>query len=362
MECHDAQAAISDVLDGAAPDAATLEAAKQHCRECSDCASFVRALNLVKRAPLPEPPADLADRVMAAVRREAAAEQIRVEAAAVACGGDSIAIGTLGSDSPGAPSAIGPGAGGAMPSSPAQGRRRPRPGVVAAWVGAAAVLVASVGTVGVLGVRMMTSEPSLTATRSTMGGAAAPSAAESANQPLAPTAETPTDSAAKAADASAGPSYIVYSATAYQLVGPTKLPKSQFTRVGAVTSSLNGGTLRSRDVLGATGVPGVYLEDDQGELLEFQPLERTFEGRTYRLKAADLTAFGAWPMMPSDVAQPTAADGSPTFSAAGTDPSGIAVYRRTTSTSAEGIAVAPGAPATDAGKGNPNWTWWVPAP
>jgi hypothetical protein len=154
----------------------------------------------------------------------------------------------------------------------------------------------------------------------------------------------------------------VFSATAYQLVGPTTLPKNQFTTVGAVTSSLNGGVLRSRDVFRATGAPGVYLEDDQGELLEFQPLERTFEGRTYRLRAADLPAFGTWPMMPSDIAQPTAADGSPTVSAAGADPSGLTVYRRTASTSAEGIAVAPGAPATDAGKGNPNWTWWAPAP
>jgi hypothetical protein len=84
MDCLEAQAAISEALDGAAPDAEVLDAAKQHCRECADCASFVSALNVVKRAPLPEPPGDLADRVMVAVRSEFAAEQALAAAAAAA--------------------------------------------------------------------------------------------------------------------------------------------------------------------------------------------------------------------------------------------------------------------------------------
>ena len=72
MDCNEAQSVISDALDGVTQDAATLEDAKQHCRDCHDCTEFVRALNLVKRAPLPEPPADLVERAMAGVRAEAA--------------------------------------------------------------------------------------------------------------------------------------------------------------------------------------------------------------------------------------------------------------------------------------------------
>ena len=81
MDCIHAQRMVSAALDGDAVDAAELEAAKDHCRECSECVRFVHALAVAKRVGSPTPPADLSDRIIAAVaadldsRAAACAEQ-----------------------------------------------------------------------------------------------------------------------------------------------------------------------------------------------------------------------------------------------------------------------------------------------
>ena len=301
MDCVEAQAAISEALDGAAPDAATLDAAKQHCRDCDDCAAFVRALNLVKRAPLPEPPADLTDRVMAVVRGEAAAARAHAEATATAA---ALAA------SAGAPDAAGAGnLGGAADTpddlqaeagvSPAlqlpARRRRLRPAELTAWVAAAAVLVVGVGTVGIMGVRLMSQGRTAASSEVLVESSSSPRDAVSAGQAQPPVAESTAGSATKSASVSTGPDYIVYSGIAYRLVGPSPLQKNQLKLLGTSKTSLDGGALRARDVMAAAGASGVHVENDQGELLEFQPLERTFEGRTYRLSSADVSAFGVWP-------------------------------------------------------------------
>ncbi|MEI7813733.1 MAG: hypothetical protein WCJ13_02940 [Coriobacteriia bacterium] len=378
MECYDAQATISEALDGTAPDAATLEAAKQHCRDCADCVAFVRALDLIQRAPLPEPPADLADRVMEAVRLEVVAEQalaaeqarsVSVAAAAPETPGQAIgvtpeiaSVAELDSTASSVANSR-PGAEKTTPFPLSRGQSRPRPAVLAAWMGAAALLVVSAGTVGVMGIRVMSQERSGLPSQADVNVATVQRDAGSAVQPAAPPpAESTPASSGGGASVSAGPNYIVFKQTAYRLVGPSSSSKGQMASLGTITTSLGGGDSRSRNVLGTTGAPGVYVENDQGELLEFQPLERTFEGRTYRLRSADLPAFGAWPAMPSGITQPTSADGSPTFSVVSADPSGVKIYRLTSSTVSEGIAVAPSTSASDAAGGNPNWTWWTPAP
>jgi hypothetical protein len=367
MDCLDAQAAISEALDGAAPDAAMLDAAKQHCRECADCASFVRALSAVKRAPLPEPPADLTDRVMAAVRGEAAAEQRRAEAAAtaaLAAGAgtqDAAGVGTSAGAST-APDDLPAGADESPTLLVPQRRSRARSTELAAWAAAAAVLVVGMGVVGVMGIRLISQGQPAASSNVVVGEASVPRDAGASDQSQLPVAESAVDSATKATSVSAGPAYIVYNGIAYRLVGPASVQKTQLKLLGTTRTSLDGGALRARDVLSAADSPGVYVENDRGELQEFQPLERTFEGRAYRLKSSDVSAFGAWPAMPTDIPQPSAADGSPAFSAAGADPSGVTIYRRTSSTTAEGIAIAPGTPADDPANGNPNWTWWTLAP
>jgi hypothetical protein len=365
MECLDAQAAISEALDGATSDAAALEAAKQHCRECVECAAFVRALTVVKRAPLPQPPADLTARVMAAVRREAAADRATAEHATAK-----------------AVSAVDSGAGGAVSmhgatyatdSIPTQADEpsvvpisqrlsRSRPGAVAAWIGVAALLVVGFGTVGVMGVRLI-SQPQATrsavvaldssSSRPNVGGAAPA-------QP--PAAESAPAAVAQGGAVSSASNYIIFNGTAYRLVGPSTLSRSQVRQLGSAMTSLEGSNPRTRDVLGASDPAMVYVVDDQGQLLEFGRVVRTFQGRTYQLRSGQMTTVDTWPVLPSEIATPTSSDGAPTFVAVGADPSGAMIYRQASSTTAQGIALAPGTPANDPAGGSPNWTWWTPTP
>ena len=372
MDCYEAQSLMSEALDGPNPDAVKLRAARRHRATCPECHAFMDTVALVKRAPLPEPPADLADRVMALVRFDVAAEQARAAAAAAPApetpGQAVVEPPEIASDAEigcAADSTAGPrlGAVGATTLTASRGKGRPRPVVLAAWMGAAALLVVSAGTVGMMGIRLMSQERSGLPSQEIVNKATVQTDAGSAVQPAAPLpAESSAPSSAPAASVSAGPNYIVFNGTAYRLVGPSASSKGQMSSLGTVTTSLAGGASRSRNVLGTAVAPGVYVENDQGELLEFQPLERTFDGRTYRLRSTDLPGFGAWPVMPSGIAQPTSADGSPTLTAVSADPSGVMIYRQTSSTVSVGIAVAPGTSASDAAGGNPNWTWWTPAP
>jgi hypothetical protein len=233
---------------------------------------------------------------------------------------------------------------------------------VAAWLAAAAVLVAGIGTVGVMGIRLMSPGAPAASSRVVAGAESAPQVAGNADLATSPVTKDTTAGSATGVVVSAGPSFIVFNGVAYSLVGPSAIENGQLTLLGTTKTSLGGGASRARDVMGASGATGVYVADDLGDLLEFQPLERRFEERTYQLRSAHVASFGIWPEMPSAIAEPTSPDGSPVFSAAGVDSSGVTIYRRTSSTVSEGIAVSPGAPATDPGKGNPNWTWWTPAP
>jgi hypothetical protein len=360
MDCLDAQASISEALDGATSDAAKLDAAKQHCRDCAECGAFVRSLTLIKRAGLPEPPVGLADSVMDAVRKEAA-EKARVEAAVVAALPRPEAADAGASEATDASGAAATAAGDTTVSR-LDSRRRIRPAALAAWVGAAAIFLVGIGTIGVLGVRLMSPPPKTVATgvvvgaASTQGGAGANDKAALEAAPSAPA------SATERATVSATSDFVTFKGTAYRLAGPATVDGSQLKPLGTTTTSLDGGNVRSRPVQSIAGSPSIYVASDSGQLLELQPLERAFQGRTYRLSSADIVAFGVWPTLPAGIAQPTSADGSPTFLAVGTDSAGVTIYRRTSSPASEGIAVAPGAPEGDSANGIPGWSWWTPIP
>jgi len=361
MECKEAQALISEALDGGTIDRAALEEAKQHCRECADCASFVRGLSVVKRAPLPQPDAGLIDRVMAAVRAEAAVTA-RVAAAAPAQPVDGA---PAAAENP-QPLDAQTGVLGAIQAEAFETttprmtvRARPRPAVLAAWIGAAALLVASAGTVGIMGIRLMSQGQSGPTTTTLSEGAVAPSGTQGTVQGFVPPAAKES-SAGSARSASSVPSYITAGGMVYRLVGPSDKTKAQLAIIGSTTSSLDGGELRARDVLQLTGDPSVYVEDDSKKLLEFKVVERTYQGRTYRLRSADLFGFGSWPALPTDVAQAGSGDGASTFTEVGPDSSGVIVYRLPNSTPEQGIAVGPGTSDTDPAGGNPGWTWWTP--
>jgi hypothetical protein len=361
MDCLDAQAAISEALDGAPSDADALATAREHCQECDECLSFVRALTVVKRAPLPEPPADLADRVMAAVRAEAVAASAGaagVTAAANTAGQAPRAAETAAAASAGPASSPPHAAGGAPSAIPISTRlKQTRPRVLAAWASAAAVLLVGIGVTSVLGIRMMTTPPATTT--ATLGSAPRNDANSDQAQPQA--AESAAGSVAKTVPAVSESDFIVFNGSAYQLVGPSTVQISKLSQLGITKSSLEGSDVRNRQVMGANGMESVYVLNDLGKLLEFKPVTRKYAGQTYQLKSGEVPAFGEWPVLPADIAEPTSEDGSPTFMAVGADPGGITVYQLTASTATKGIALAPGAPEGDAVAGSPNWSWWAPA-
>ncbi len=363
MDCLQAQSAISDALDGATADQAVLDAAKQHCRDCEECAAFVRALNTVKRAPLPEPPADLADRVMAAVRAEAAAKGATyVSAPTPAPEAGTASTATTAQAAVNAQSGAAANtpttAGDAKLSTIAARLKLARPGVLAAWAGAAALLLVGVGVMGVLGVRMMSTPP--TASPTTLANATRDGAKSS--QPQVQAAESAAGSVASSPTAASESSFLVFNGNAYSLVGPSTVQISTLTQLGITKSSLDGSDLRDRQVMGTNTGTSIYVLSDQGRLLEFKPVTRTYNGQTYQLKSGEVSAFGDWPVLPTDIAEPTASDGSPTFTAVGADSSGSTVYRLTSSADTKGIALAPGAPQGDPLAGSPNWSWWTLAP
>jgi hypothetical protein len=361
MDCLVAQAAISEALDGATSDAEVLAAAREHCQECDACMSFVHALTVVKRAPLPDPPADLADRVMAAVRAEAAAAEPSggtARAAATATVG--VAVAASASASVG----VGVGVEGdsvqtrvSAPSTPipvSTRLKQTRPSVLVAWASAAALLLVGVGVASVMGIRMMATP--LATTTATLGSTPRKSANGDLSQPQA--AESGAPSVAAAAPTSG---FIVFNGSVYELVGPSTVQTSRFSQMGITKSSLDGNDTRDRQVMGTSGVANVYVLNDQGKLLEFKPVTRKYSGQTYQLKSGDVPTFGDWPALPADIAEPTSEDGSPTFTAVGADSNGVTIYRLAASTAPKGVALAPNAPEGDPAAGNPNWTWWVPA-
>ena len=223
------------------------------------------------------------------------------------------------------------------------------------------MLLVGVGVLGVLGVRMMSqSQDGDVTTRVVSAPTESGGAALDTGQEAAIDASGAADATKSGVAIAAGPNFVVFQGAAFRLIGPSTLEKDQLRRVGVTQTQLDGNTSRGRDVYEAEGVTGLFLDDDQGQLLEFQPLQRVFAGRTYELQSAAITRFGVWPSLPAGISAPTSTDGSPTFVAAGADDTGVTIYRKTSSTAAEGIALPPNPPSPDPATGQPSWTWWAP--
>lgn len=370
MDCLTAQSLISEAMDRQPLDAALLAEAKEHCRTCADCARFVRGQLLAKQAQLPQPPADLADRVIATVRAEAqrkaehaAAEAEAARAAARAAeqpGDQSDAVESATSQ----PVAAEPIATLASPG-PRTRRRLPRPMVIGGLAAAALVALLGAGSVVIFGMRQLTPQKAVTSSTylvnpqaGTTAGAAQGYGRAGGAAPAAPSgAALQKNSEA----ATAGPEDITVNGVAYALTGPAGLDLTGRAGIGQTTSSLAGTTTpTSRTVFAGTTPDTVYVADDKGQALSFTRVTRTYLGQAYVLTAAELTGFGQWPGLPSQIPAPASTDGQPTFLFDGTDSQGVRVYRLSTSPATAGIAIAP---KTDTGgpvAGDPNWTWWTP--
>lgn len=335
MDCLEAQEIISAALDGELIDASALQQARDHCLECPACEAFQRTQLAVQEAPLPEPADDLAERAIAAAYAAAAQDASAGE-------------------------------------RPATGRGRRRRWLdrrATGWLAAAAavlVVVAVVGSSGLFGGFQSSSERTANSTSlesqkfSTDSGAAdssagAPSESATADQNAAEAAGS-----AQKADA---PDIITLGGVVYASAGTMAINPASLRESGSVMTSLAEKSAAERRVVYADGdVSRIYLAADSGsgQFLAFERVTRTYAGVTYALTSAEVTAFGIWPSLPADIPAPENADGSPAFTVAGKDDSGVVIYRLSSADVSAGIAIAPGTAPDDLAGGNPNWTWWEP--
>jgi hypothetical protein len=99
----------------------------------------------------------------------------------------------------------------------------------------------------------------------------------------------------------------------------------------------------------------VFIRSDAGEMLGFDRVTTSFQGRTYVLRSGAITAYGQPVTLPEDIARPTSSDGSPEFTQI--EGSSPPAYIRTGQSAEQGIALPPGSkPDISA-----DWTWWKPA-
>ncbi len=364
MECLIAQGLISDALDRAPLDAQQLVEAKEHCKGCTTCSAFVRTLLLARSASTPQPPADLVDRVMAAVRAEDAEERRTIAAALADMDSeDSEAVTT---DTVTELSGSSGGSGEPLThlrddEAPLRlirrwiGNASGREALV--WASAAVVIAIAVGVSTSVGVRMITTSPQ-TATRM--------------QEDIVLSAESPapaTSAAPKASDSAAGAlqtaapagSYVTAQEVVYALSGPSSIATSGLIATGTVTTGFGGEPIKSVPAFTSADPDRLYLFDDTAkQLLVFNRVVRSYAGTQYQLTSSALSNYGQWPSLPPNLPAPTGADGSPTFAVLTTDPSGTQIYTLAARGAESGIAIGPGSAQSDPAAGNPNWTWWVP--
>lgn len=362
MDCHEAQRIISEALDGEPIAPATVREAKDHCAGCRDCLAYVKSLAVVSRTPLPEPPADLADRVMTRVRAEAesisaerALEAAAVEEAAEAeaeTAGERNAATTLPDMAPVDVKALW-----------ARLLRPENRRAVAIWAGAAAALVVLIGFLAVAGVNsilhtagvqsakstnLSTSERDSGLTGQSAAGSTPPSSAETTSGVTAGAASQPS------AD------YIVAGGYVYRLLGPSSYARSNLTTGGTTSSSLAGADApKSHAYYLAPEKHKIVLDDGMGGLYVFELVTRDFAGNQFALRSGDIASYKTWPTLPPPMQAPTNGDGTPEYQLAGTS-LGVNAYVKAGTTADAGIAIGPNTPATDPAAGNPNWTWWTP--
>lgn len=369
MDCLQAQEIISAALDGAAPSGALLDEAKEHCRWCPECSSFVKTLVALRRTAPPEPPDDLTSRIMAAIASQPSraaeehpealspglAEQLaNVETSTVAAllAGDSSIprVSALPNSAPLRDAT----AGRTLlerASSPANRR------AVATWVAAAAVVLVMTGIGSMIGIKAMfrgggTNDLTVLESTAVDEGevmSSAPSESVGGEQPQA---------SAKQYSDTANGTLIALNGMAYRAAGPDPtVSKESLSEVGTTRTSLVSGSLpRQEPVLGTSDPARVFIASATGEMLAFDRVTTSFEGRTYVLRSGEIDQYGGLATLPADIAEPTSTDGYPTFEALGDAAPGVFVRKGQDAKS--GIAYPPGTKA-DVSAG---WTWWTPAP
>jgi negative regulator of sigma E activity len=349
-DCRDMELALSALHDGALAAADEIAAVRDHCATCASCSSFAGALRALDGVPASVAPAALADRIAAAVTAEALAVKVAAaEAQALA-----IAAAAAG-PAPGAPGRTLPGSRLRADAEVPAWLTRTRLWTITGGIGvsAAAVVLALLVTQN-MSLRGQMDE------LSARGAASAPTIEYApAGGPVASVAPSGQSAPAKA------PDYILYTGGVYLGGVSVDTATSTQTTEGSVVTALASSEPPAAVVaLRSPSDPGsVVLLLPNGSYRRFAPVVRTLGGRTFQLQSGvALSRFGEWPRLISAIQEPTAADGSPSLRAYGTDSAGVPVYVQIGAAPSAGFAVAPGTATSDPAAGNPNWTWWAPLP
>jgi hypothetical protein len=324
MDCPDAQMTFSAEFDGETVPEELRAEAGAHCDSCAECAAFRDKLKTLAAIPPVAPPDGLVDRTLAAVAAAAAADAQAAQASQPAAA--------------------------VVAPAPVTAANRGRTWL---WVGSAAALVAA--AVLVFAVVRLNSVPSAsqearTDVLSTTGSAAS---------------KAPAAAAVPAPVTATAPPYVTLNDFVYAVGDPIQVSSSQIITAGTVVSSM--GTSNTPTTLQAFSLAGqrgtlIVLRSD-GTYVRCTAVIRRFQGTTFQLVAGTtIQNFGTWPVLPPTVSTPTASDGSPALTSAGTDDLGVPVFRLLGSSSQRGIAIAPDTSAGDPAASDPNWTWWLPQP
>jgi hypothetical protein len=346
-------------LDGEHVDAVLLAAAKDHCTACPDCAAWVRALVRVRAAEAPTPPADLPDRIMARVRAIEAEKHPAPAPAQAQAAPEPEEI----------PADIAAMLSGTTRTRPApQGEAlgferlihklldpdRRLPNLL--WAATAVTGVVGIAVVLTVTMRMSSlrsgQTPENALVLDTYG-----TAPQATPEPegLAKVPE-PGEMGALDTQAAASSTLIVVNDIVYRAGGvDLTTQRASLSVIGNTTTSLDvSGEPRERTVLGSSDLSRVYIEADDGSLLAFVRVTRTYQGKTYALNSGNITGYGQAPSLPARFSAPTSPDGSPTFQADAADPNVFVLIGQSAD---QGIALPPGADSISS-----NWTWWTPVP
>jgi hypothetical protein len=355
MNCMHAQQLLSEAMDDRSVDTTLLAEARVHCASCAECAAFAHGLALLERAETPNPGPALADAVVAAIRATASASPTAEATASdsgesAATGGAATAAAIDLEAGSGAPSADSTRSSRRTPDASTGATAKWRYWNTLAWVGAAAAVLVVAGFATVAGVRsILAPTPS---SRESASVAQDTGTSPGYDDSLAATAP-------KAAPAQSSPGFITMDGAAYRYVGIADIERSALTTVGSTTTALDTGGAARTYTIYSTGIAGrVAVLSAEGTRV-FELVTRRLSSQVYVLTSETITDFTEWPGLPPGFPQPTAADGAPTFVAAGTDDLGVNAYSRPGTPIETGFAVAPGTPMSDPATGNPNWTWWA---
>ncbi len=371
MNCIEAQALVSAAHDGELIGEAELAAAQKHCAECEDCTAFVAGMRYLDVLPAPSAPTGMAERVMDAVAPLAAerTEERLIQAERA----EAESVGTEAPQPESAAEVAGDAAPTAMPfeysavSMPAPSG--PGAGGFSWFVGpirwatlGAATALAATALVAFVVIGLNGNTPASRRSTATSGVESTVSPDFTYSGGAAQDGQI-AGAAPNKAPAQA-PDYVMYKDFVYAPGALIADASSATPTIGTLSTAFaSGGAPQQVTVYRSPLSDGSIVVQGPDGLRLYAPVIRMLTSVRYQLtsgKAVD--HFGVWPVLPDRFPAPTNSAGTPSFVTAGTDALSVPIYSATGRPVTEGFAVAPVTATTDPAGGNPNWTWWAPAP